>query len=306
MKLDSDSKIMITGASGFIGSKLVQKISDCNASVFPIVRDMGKIDAQTNTIFADITSPNLQLPDEYFDVVYHLASATPHEKNRKTLEQVNLQGTKNLFDAVKDKTRSIVYVSGLTVFDSKYENIDEDTPINPDTYYTKLRVMAQRYLEEQCRENKIECTTAHVGDIVYGDGGFFMSDMVSRLKRNRFRIPGDGMYVKNYVHVDDVVGALIAIIEHDKTNQSFIITGSNPEPFKKFVNCISSELGMKNQKHVPEFLAKLAIGKDIVNLLTKSSSVSNAKIRSIYNFQHPRYQEGIKDVFDKIKQSPET
>ncbi|QMU53645.1 MAG: NAD-dependent epimerase/dehydratase family protein [Nitrosopumilus sp.] len=300
MKLDKDSKILITGASGFIGSKLTQKISSCNATVFYLVRNRDKASNQSNAIIVDITSPNIELPDEYFDVVYHLASATPHEKNKKILEQVNLQGTKNLFNAVKDKTKSIVYVSGLTVFDSQYENIDENTLINPDTYYTKLRVMAQRYLEEHCLQNTIEYTTAHVGDIVYGNGGFFMSDMVSRLKRNRFRIPGDGMYVKNYVHVDDVVGALLAIIEHDKTNQSFIITGSNPAPFKDFVNCISSELGMKNQRHVPEFLAKLAIGKDIVNLLTKSTSASNAKIMSIYNFQHPKYQDGIKDVFNRL------
>ena len=260
-----------------------------------------KINFQSNTVVADIINSNLKLPDEYFDVVYHLASITPHEKNKKILEQVNYQGTCNLFDAVKDKTKSIVYVSGLTVFDSKYDNIDEGTPINPDTYYTKLRVMAQKYLQDQCKQNKIDYTTAYVGDIVYGDGGFFMSDMVSRLRRNRFRIPGDGMYVKNYVHVDDVVGALLAIIKQGKTNQSFIITGSNPAPFKEFVNVVSSQIDIKNPKHAPKFLAKLVIGKDIVNLLTKSTKASNKKIKTIYDFKYPKYQDGLEEVFNKSK-----
>ena len=292
---------MVTGANGFIGSRLVQKLSDCGADVFSLVRNKKKSDLPYHTILADLTNPNLILPDEYFDVVYHLASITPHEKNKKILEQVNYQGTKNLFDAVKTKTKSIVYVSGLTVFDSKYGDIDENTPINPDTYYTKLRVLAQKYLEEQCKQNNIDYVTAHVGDIVYGNGGFFMSDMVSRLRGNRFRIPGDGLYVKNYIHVDDVVGALLAIMEHDKTNQSFIVTGSNPAPFKEFVNTVSSQIGIKNPKHAPEFLAKLVIGKDIVNLLTKSTKASNKKIRTIYDFKYPKYQDGIEDVFNKPK-----
>ena len=288
---------MVTGAGGFIGSRLVQKLSDCNSQVFSLIRDKERANHQSHIILADISDVNLKIPDEKFDVVYHLASLTPHDKNKKKLKQVNYQGTKNLFEAVKDKAKKIVYVSGLTVFDSKYEEIDESTPINPDTYYTKLRVMAQRYLEEQCKANDIACVTAHVGDIVYGNGGFFMYDMVSRLRRNRFRIPGDGMYFKNYIHVDDAAGALIAVGENGMTDQSFIITGSNPAPFKEFVYCIASQLRIKNPGSVPEFLAKIAIGKDIVDLLTRSAKASNHKIQEIYNFKYPEYQDGIKEVF---------
>ena len=301
MQFDENSKILVTGANGFIGSRLVQRLLDWNTQVFSAVRNKEDANPQSKILLADLADPNLKMPDEIFDVVYHLASLTPHEKNKKMLEQVNYQGTKNLFEAIKDKTKSIIYISGLTVFDSKHPSIDENTPINPDTYFTKLRVMAQRYLEEQCKENKIGYTTAHVGDIVYGNGGFFMYDMIDRLKRNRFMIPGDGMYFKNYVHVDDVVGALLAIMRHDKINQSFIITGSNPATFKEFVYFVSSQLGIKNPKNVPEFLAKLAIGKDIVNLLTKSVMASNQKISAIYDFEYPEYQDGIQEVFSETK-----
>ena len=297
MKFNHDSKILVTGAGGFIGSKLVQKLSDCNSQVFSLVRDKEKANHHSHIILADIADSDLKIPDEEFDVVYHLASLTPHEKNKKKLEQVNYHGTRNLFDAVRNKTKKIVYISGLAVFDDKYEQIDENTSINPHTHYTKLRVMAQRYLEEQCKKNNIGYATAHVGDIVYGDGGFFMSDMISRLKRNRFRIPGNGMYFKNYIHVDDAAGALIAIGESDTTNQSFVITGSNPAPFKEFVDCIASQLGIKNPGNVPEFLAKMVIGKDIVDLLTRSAKASNHKISEIYKFKYPRYQDGIREVF---------
>ena len=303
MQFNKDTKILVTGANGFIGSRLVQKLIDCNVKVYSIIRDEKNKNPQSESICADLSIPSLKLPDVHFDAVYHLASLTPHEKNKKILEQVNYQGTKNLFEAVKNKTKSIVYITGLTVFDSKYHEINENTPINPDTYFTKIRVMAQQYLEKQSKKNNIEYTVAHVGDIVYGDGGFFMKDMVHRLKTNRFMLPGNGEYFKNYIHVDDVVGALIAIIEKDQTNQSFIITGSNPATFRDFVNCISSQIGIKNPKNIPEFLAKIAIGKDLVNLLTRSTKASNKKIQTIYDFQYPEFQEGVREVFHNKKTS---
>ena len=43
-------------------------------------------------------------------------SHTPLEKNKKILEKVNLQGTKKLFEEIKDKTNSIIYISGLGVY----------------------------------------------------------------------------------------------------------------------------------------------------------------------------------------------
>ncbi len=300
MRFNKDTKILVTGANGFIGSKLVQKLTDYNVQVYSIIRNENN-NPRSKSIHVDLTIPDLKLPDVNFDAVYHLASLTPHEKNKKILERVNYQGTKNLFEAVKNKTKSIVYITGITVFDSKHHEINEKTPINPDTYFTKIRVMAQRYLEKQCKENGIEYTVAHVGDIVYGNGGFFMQDMIHRLKTNRFMIPGKGEYFKNYIHVDDVVGALLAILEKNQTNQSFIITGSNPAMFRDFVNCISDQIGIKNPKNIPEFLAKLVIGKDLVSLLTRSTKASNKKIRTIYDFQYPEFQEGIKEVFSNKK-----
>jgi nucleoside-diphosphate-sugar epimerase len=296
-----NKKILISGASGFIGSRLVQKFLDRDAEVFSIVRDKQKANHQSKVIVADLSDANFKLPDEHFDVVYHLASLTPLEKSKKKLKHVNYQGTKNLFNAVKDKTKSLVYISGLAVFDSKSADIDENTPINPNTYFTKLRVMAQRYLEENCKGSEIDCTVAYVGDVVYGNGGFFKSDLVNRLKNGKFRIPGDGKYFKNYIHVDDVAGTLIAIFEKNKTNQSFVITGSNPAQFREFIDYLASQLGVKKPKTAPEFLVKLAIGSDLVKLLTTSTRASNKKIREIYDFQYPQYQDGIKDTIIKLQ-----
>ncbi|PIN83888.1 MAG: nucleoside-diphosphate sugar epimerase, partial [Nitrosopumilales archaeon CG11_big_fil_rev_8_21_14_0_20_33_24] len=114
-----------------------------------------------------------------------------------------------------------------------------------------------------------------------------------------FRIPGNGKYVKNFIHVDDVIGALIAIIQKEETN-SYILTDSTPVSFIEFINYISDNLGVKKPKTVPAALAKLVLGSDAINLLTRSVSASNRKISQIYDFKFQSYKEGLSDLLPKL------
>lgn len=302
MKFSQDSKILVTGASGFVGSNLIQRLLEIGADVTSLVRKREGANQRSKIAIGDLTDKNLNISGD-FDVVYHLASLTPLVNNKKLLEEVNYTGTKNLFEAVKEKTKSFVYISGLTVFDSKDVNINENTKINPDTYFTKLRVMAQQYLSENCKDKGIDFTVVHAGDIAYGNGGFFKKEIVNRLKKGTFRIPGSGNYFKNYIHIDDVIGGLVSIVEKNATNQSFILTGSNQATFKEFINFLSDLLGVKHPKTVPVFLAKLVIRGDLVDLMTNSMIASNEKIRKFYDFKYPTYQEGLTSIISELNKN---
>ncbi len=140
----------------------------------------------------------------------------------------------------------------------------------------------------------------YLGD-VYGDGGWFKSVMIDRLKNGSFKIPGFGKYYRSFVHVDDVVSALISIAEKNQTNQSFVLTDSNPVMFLEFVSFVCSKLGVKTPGTIPIFLAKAILGSDFVSLLTTSVKASNSKISKICNLAYPSYQEGINSVISEIK-----
>jgi len=293
-------KVLVTGATGFIGSKLVDKLVNRGAEVTCLVRQGAITNPAVKTVTGDLTYPDFILPDEY-DVVYHLAAAWPGEKDKKILKSVNYDGTVNLFSLVKKKAKFIVYVSGLGVFGNPENNIvDENSPLKPTTEYAKIRLESQKFLESNCKEYGIALSIAFLGD-VYGNGGWFKNIMIERLKKGSFRIPSSGEYYRSFVHVDDVVSALVSIAEKNVTNQYFVITDSTPVRFKDFVNLVCKELGVKVPGTIPTILAKAIMGSDFVNLLTTSIKTSNMKIVKICDFVYPTYRQGVPSTIPEMK-----
>ncbi len=291
----------MTGATGFVGSRLVERLIGRGNSVTALLREGKTTHPQAKAVRGDLTYPDFEFADDSYDVVYHLAALWPGEKDKKLQKKVNLDGTVNLLSKIRDKAKFFVYVSGLGVFgDTKGKTIDESTTPNPNTDYARIRLDAQRYLEDNCKQYGIPFTVAYLGD-VYGNGGWFKSMMVERLKRNSFKILGSGKYYRSLVHVDDVVLALISIAEKNQTNQSFIVTDSNPVIFSEFVNFICTKLRVGKPGTIPAFLAKAALGSDFVTLLTTSTKTSNANISKICTMTYPSYQEGVDAVISDLK-----
>jgi NAD dependent epimerase/dehydratase family enzyme len=125
--------------------------------------------------------------------------------------------------------------------------------------------------------------------------------LVKRLKKNTFRMPKGGNYYKGFVHVEDAVGSIIAILEKQAFGESFIIADSMPVSFKEFSNFTADQINAKHPGSVPVFLAKAVLGSDLIKLLTTSMKVSNKKILKIYDFKYPNYKDGIKQVTSELK-----
>ena len=293
--------VLVTGATGFIGTKLVNKLTGRGDEVTALVRTGQIPNPKVKVVTGDLTYPDFDFIDDQYDVVYHLAAAWPGEKDKKLQRKVNYDGVVNLFSKIKDKTKFFVYVSGLGAFgDTNGNTIDENTNPNPNTDYAKIRLEAQKYLEDNCKQIGIPFSVVYLGD-VYGNGGWFKSIMIERLKNGSFKIPGSGKYYRSFVHVDDVASALVSIAEKNQTNQSFVVTDSNPVVFSEFVSFVCSKLGVKTPGTIPTFLAKPILGSDFVTLLTTSVKASNSKISKICNLAYPSYQEGVSFVVSEIK-----
>ena len=225
-----------------------------------------------------------------------------NELDKKILDKVNLKGTKKLFEEIKSKTKSIIYISGLGVYGETGEKIiDENQQYNPNTNFVKIRLDAEKYLKENSIQNKIDFAVVHFGD-VYGPDGWFYDMLVKRLEKNTFRMPKGGDYYKGFVHVDDAVGSMISVLEHKSFGESFIVADSMPITFKEFSNFTADQINAKHPGSVPIFLAKAVLGGDLIKLLTTSMKVSNKKISEIYEFKYPNYKDGIKQIISELKE----
>ena len=295
--------VLVTGATGFIGSRLVTELINNGYDVTSLIRKGKEGNLKSNIIYGDLTKDKIDFKDLEFDCVFHLASHTPLEKNKKILEKVNLDGTKKLYEEIKTRTKSIIYISGLGVYGETGDKvIDESQEYNPNTNFVKIRLEAEKYLEENSKQNKIDFAVVHFGD-VYGADGWFYEMLVKRLKKNTFRMPKGGDYFKGFVHVDDAVQSMISVLEHKSFGESFIIADSMPITFKEFSNFTAEQIDAKHPGSVPIFLAKAVLGGDLIKLLTTSMKVSNKKISEIYQFKYPNYKEGIKQVISELKEN---
>jgi len=293
--------VLVTGATGFIGTSLVKKLVEKDYDVISLIRKGKKSHPDSKSIIADLTDSDLDISSPMTDCVFHLASHTPLEKNKKILEKVNLQGTKNLFGQIKDKTKSVIYVSGLGVYgDPGDKVVDESCPYSPTTDFVKTRLEAQEFLEHNCNELGIDFSVIHFGD-VYGPRGWFYEFLIKRLLKNTFRLPKNGDYYKGFVHIDDAVGSMISVFEKKPKNESFIVVDSTPAKFREFVDFTADQIGAKHPGGVPVFLAKAVLGGDLIKLLMTSMKVSNKKISKIYDFEFPSYREGIPNVISELK-----
>ena len=95
--------ILVTGATGFIGSRLVNSLIDKGYNVTSLVRKGKEGNSKSNIIYGDITDEKIDFKDLEFDCVFHLASHTPLEKNKKILEKVNRKEQKNYLKKLREE-----------------------------------------------------------------------------------------------------------------------------------------------------------------------------------------------------------
>jgi len=290
-------KVLVTGAGGFIGSRLAKKLVSEGHEVYGIFHESQSQTDGIKVINVDLTSQDFEILDTKFDVVFHLAAATPLIKDKKKQKRINYDGTVNLFNKIRDKTDFIIYVAGLGVFGNPDGIVNEQSPIKPDTDFVRIRLDAQKFLEESCKNNSIGFSVCYFGD-VYGEGGWFSEMIVNRLKNGTFKIPGKGDYEKCFLHVDDAVGILLSIAKNDLREQSYVCADSTSVTFKEFVDYTANKIEAKHPGGIPMFLAKGVLGGDLVKLLTTPMKISNQKVSQIYSFVYPSYKEGIDSILD--------
>ncbi len=229
--------IVITGGAGFIGSALVKRLIEKGRSIKVIDINAPKIDVEFSKI--DLIDYNsLKNEINCGDTVVHLAALTNAHESDNEMEKyfrTNVEGTFNVVRVCKEsKAKKIVFASSIAVFDPKLEGvIDEESEKRPQNFYGVTKVIG----EELVRNSGIKHAILRFTN-VYGPGGRGVINIFVKraMSGEPVEIWGDGSQERDFLHVGDVVGAIMQAL--DKGNGSYNIAYGKNFCIKEVANRI--------------------------------------------------------------------
>lgn len=222
--------MIVTGASGFIASHLVDRLLTKGYNVIGIDNmRTGRIEnlseAMKNERFqflkADIRDDDLdsRMGGEA-DTIYHLAAISSVKMSNEDplqVNDVNTRGTLNILElARKLNTKRVVFSSSAAVYGNPEEMpIHEDSCLNPLSPYAASKISAEMYIRSYSASYDIDSTILRFFNVygprqAYSEYSGVVSIFVNQAIGNLpLRIEGDGEQTRSFVHVSDVVRALI-------------------------------------------------------------------------------------------------
>lgn len=240
--------MLVTGATGFIGTRLVEKLTaEQGAQVTAAVRSFARADqivrAGARAIEVNLSRyGDVERAVSGNDTVFHVA----HDFKRSA--GYNLKAFKNLADAcAAHGVRRLVYVSSITVYDGwPTEDLSEGSPsIEAGGAYKNAKMAIEEELRRRVAAETLDAVIVQP-TIVYGPKGWMWTDRIAeQLTSGTVVLPDHGQGLCNAVYVDDVADAMIlAATAPDLAGEAFIISGAQPVTWREFFEVYAEALGV--------------------------------------------------------------
>ena len=217
--------VVVTGASGYIGSKLVNELLKHSCEVIRVCREPSTSFENSALIEGDIRSKSVwQKIVARADVIYHLAGNTSvYEAAKNPVESLNsgLLPINHLIDVLQgcqSKPR-VIFASTATVYGlTPRLPVSEISQPMPITIYDLHKLFVEQQLSLASREGLMESVSLRLSN-VYGpslgisakDRGVLNKVTLRALNGENLLVYGDGDYLRDYVYIDDVVYAFLLI-----------------------------------------------------------------------------------------------
>ncbi|GKC61886.1 NAD-dependent epimerase/dehydratase [Tanacetum coccineum] len=239
-------KVLVTGASGFLGGRLCHALLRQGHSVRAFVRrssDLSSLPARSKSVALEIAYGDVTEYTSVLDacsgcqVVFHAAAIVDTWlPDTSMFFTVNVGGLKNVLRAYKetDTIEKIVYASSIFALGSTDGYVADETQMHTSKYfcteYEKSKTLADKIALDAAKEG-VPIVSVYPG-FMYGPGKITPGNVLARTLVERFngRLPGylgDGNDRLSFTHVDDVVDGLISAMEKGQIGERYLLTGEN-------------------------------------------------------------------------------
>jgi len=312
-------RVLVTGASGFLGSYLVEELVRGGYSVRGMIRDFKKAsrlrDSGVEVVYGDLTRHDtLSQVVKGVDVIIHLAAYYTFTGSKKLYRLVNVEGTRALAQvALKSGVKRFIYCSSTEAIGPvKNPPGDEETPPNPQFEYGVSKLLAEQVVRS-LSDSGLEYTIVRPSGI-YGPGNvddvsyWFIMTVARGGILSKFMI-GEGEYLTQFAHVRDVVQGFRLVLEKPEVSvgQTYIISSEKPYTYKEVYEIISQILGKEPPKiklspRLAKFLLTFTEIYDRIrggeNLILRRSIVDAVTTHRAYKIDKAKKELGYKPKYD--------
>jgi len=260
--------VLVTGASGFIGRHLVQRLLQAGCAVRGVVRQpqlKRDLPDDVDVFVGEVQNPSAMKESVAgCDVVFHLAgkahAVTEGKEAEKACVSVNVEGTRNVLQAAAagDVGRIVFFSSVKAMGEESTLCLDESAIPNPTTAYGRSKLAAERLVLDHGQQTGQHVVCLRL-PLVYGPGNKGnLLYMISAIDRGFFPPFPAIQNRRSMVHVSNVVeAALLAATSPAANGKCYIVTDARAYSTRKLYEMICRELG----KQVPQWHTPLVMLK---------------------------------------------
>ena len=296
-------RVLVTGASGFIGGPTCAALAARGHDVIALVRRPGSEPEGTRAVAGDLTDEASLIAafrEAAPEALIHLAAENGAQRSEAKLRTANVAGLEHLIAACRacDAPPRVVFVSTVVTGDAHGALLTEETDLPVQTAYGRSKQEGEQMLEASGLD-VVVVRPCHV----YGAGGWFAEEIVGRLKQpGRFAVVGRGDNAWDMVHVDDLATALALAAESGRPGEIYHCADDVPTTYTEAASRAATALGVGAPRRIPAVVARLAAGSGPIITVTRSARTSNAKLKAELGWtpRFPDSRDGIPAVVAEL------
>jgi len=296
-------KILITGGSGFVGSNLANYLLSRDHQVLAIGRSVPqhRFDHENyHFVAADTTRQGpwqKELADA--DAVVNLAGATIFkrwtEKHKKQIYDSRILTTRNIVDSLPPgKNITLCSASGAGYYGNRGEDpLNEDEKAGSDF----LAGVSIDWEKEALRASAKGARVAVMRfGVILGKNGGAMSKLIPAFKLFVGGPLGDGNQWFPWLHLDDLVAAIVFVLEHQEVSGPLNFCAPNPVRNRELAQVLGEVLNRPSFMPAPAFMIRLVMGEFGDVFLGSQRTVPDMLLNHGFSFQYPEIRGAIEAI----------
>jgi len=260
------TSVFVTGGSGFIGGRLIERLRAEGHTV----RALARSDAAgervrgrgAEPVPGDLSDAGAMLAGaEECEWAFHAAAMLGDWGTPEEFEQGNVVGTRNALEACASAgVRRFVHVGteAALLAGKPLVNVDETAPLRPDSpaLYSSTKAKAEQLVRDANRDGSFETVVVRPR-FVWGRGDTtLLPTMVQMVRSGRFAWVGGGQHLTSITHVDNTVEGLLLGATRGRPGNVYFVTDGDPVVFREFVSELLRTQGVEPPtRSLPAWLA---------------------------------------------------